>query len=237
MWRIDLRRCQEVTTLVETDSQQHTITPVADILSFSHCFTTSLIFIPLHYSPIYSPFNFNHASSFFSFLDNFLFSSFNCPSFFLFCSFHFLYAFFTSLSFLLSSLSSLLAFLSSPLFLQRPWSIIYMISKLSKSFRGTKSLRTSACHLLSSLFFFFFCRTVGQNNQEYRLEYWATRSSVRSYARITHPFACAALLAFLARSTALARLLTLLTPSLVGKRFFVYSMIFHDWHSLNDYKT
>ena len=28
--------------------------------------------------------------------------------------------------------------------------------------------------------------TVGQNNEKYRLEYWATRSSVRSFARTAH---------------------------------------------------
>ena len=44
--------------------------------------------------------------------------------------------------------------------------------------------------------------TVGQNNQEYRLKYWATRSSVRSFARTAHSFACS---------------LTTLTPSLMGK--------------------
>ena len=44
--------------------------------------------------------------------------------------------------------------------------------------------------------------TVGQNDQEYRLEYWATRSSVRSFARTAHLF---------------ARSLTSLTTSLVGK--------------------
>ena len=39
--------------------------------------------------------------------------------------------------------------------------------------------------------------TVGQNNREYRLEYWANRSSVRSFARTAHSFACSALLASL----------------------------------------
>ena len=40
------------------------------------------------------------------------------------------------------------------------------------------SLRLSECR--------FHENTVGQNNQEYRLEYWATRSSVRSFAPIAH---------------------------------------------------
>ena len=48
----------------------------------------------------------------------------------------------------------------------------------------------------------FHCSNVGQNNQEYRLKYWAFHSSVRSFARTTHLF---------------TRLLTSLTPSLVGK--------------------
>ena len=50
--------------------------------------------------------------------------------------------------------------------------------------------------------------TVGQNNQESRQQYWATRSSVRLFARTAHSFACSALLASLARSTALTRSLT-----------------------------
>ena len=49
--------------------------------------------------------------------------------------------------------------------------------------------------------------TVGQNNQEYRLKYWATRSSVLSFARTAHSFACSELLASLTPPAAL-------TPSL-----------------------
>ena len=44
--------------------------------------------------------------------------------------------------------------------------------------------------------------TVVDNSQEYRLQYWATRSSVRSFA---HSFACSRLLASLAPSAALTR--------------------------------
>ena len=47
--------------------------------------------------------------------------------------------------------------------------------------------------------------TVGQNNQEYRWVYWATRSSVRSFACTAYSFACSALLALLTRSAALTR--------------------------------
>jgi len=43
------------------------------------------------------------------------------------------------------------------------------------------------------------------NSQEYRLQYWATRSSVRSFARTAHSFACSGLLASLAPSAALTR--------------------------------
>ena len=41
-----------------------------------------------------------------------------------------------------------------------------------------------------------------QNNQESRLHYWATCSSVRSIARTAHSFACSALFALLACSAA-----------------------------------
>ena len=59
--------------------------------------------------------------------------------------------------------------------------------------------------------------TVVQNRQKYRLQYWATCSSVRSFACTAHSFACSGLLASLAPSAALTRSLTSLTPSLVGK--------------------
>ena len=39
--------------------------------------------------------------------------------------------------------------------------------------------------------------TVGQNNQEYRLEYWVTRSSIRLFARTAYLFACSAILTLL----------------------------------------
>ena len=45
--------------------------------------------------------------------------------------------------------------------------------------------------------------TMVNNSQKYRLEYWATRSSVRSFARTAHSFACSGLLASLAPSAAL----------------------------------
>ena len=49
--------------------------------------------------------------------------------------------------------------------------------------------------------------TVGQNSQELGREYWATRVSVRSFARTAH-FACSGLLASLLPSAALTRSLT-----------------------------
>ena len=57
-------------------------------------------------------------------------------------------------------------------------------------------------------------RTMVENSQKYRLKYWATRSSVRSFARTTHSFACSVLLALLARSAALTRSLAHLAHSL-----------------------
>ena len=47
---------------------------------------------------------------------------------------------------------------------------------------------------------------MGQNKQKSRRRYWATRSSVRSFARTAHSFACSVLLASLARSAALSHL-------------------------------
>ena len=41
------------------------------------------------------------------------------------------------------------------------------------------------------------------NSQEYRLKYWATRSSVCSFNRTAHSFACSGLLASLTLSAAL----------------------------------
>ena len=49
--------------------------------------------------------------------------------------------------------------------------------------------------------------TVGQNNQEYRLRYSATRSSICSFARTPHSFACSGLLALLTGSAVLTHLL------------------------------
>ena len=50
-------------------------------------------------------------------------------------------------------------------------------------------------------------RTMVWNTQEKRRKYWATRSSVRSFVRTTHSFARSGLLASLALSAALTRLL------------------------------
>ena len=47
--------------------------------------------------------------------------------------------------------------------------------------------------------------TMVEDSQEYRLQYWATRSSVCSFARTAHSFACSRLLASLAPSAALTR--------------------------------
>ena len=44
-----------------------------------------------------------------------------------------------------------------------------------------------------------------QKDQKSRFKFWATRSSVRSFVRTIHSFACCALLALLARPAALTR--------------------------------
>ena len=62
------------------------------------------------------------------------------------------------------------------------------------------------------------------NSQEYRLKYWATRSSVRSFARSVHSFACSALLASLARS--LVRSLNSLARGKVNDWMAIYSVFF-----------
>ena len=56
--------------------------------------------------------------------------------------------------------------------------------------------------------------TLVQNNQEYRLKYWATRSSVLPIIRTAHSFACSTLLASLMGSAALTCLLARLLCSL-----------------------
>ena len=62
--------------------------------------------------------------------------------------------------------------------------------------------------------------TVGQNNQESRLQYWATRSSVCSFARTAHSLSLlhpARFARALRCAHSFARSLTSLTPSLVGQ--------------------
>ena len=59
--------------------------------------------------------------------------------------------------------------------------------------------------------------TMVENSQEYRLEYWATRSSIRSFARTAHSFRTAHFARALRCAHSFARSLTSLTPSLVGR--------------------
>ena len=54
--------------------------------------------------------------------------------------------------------------------------------------------------------------TMVENSQEYRQKYWATCSSVGSSARTAHTIACSRLLALLAPSAALTRLLVRSLP-------------------------
>ena len=90
----------------------------------------------------------------------------------------------------------------------RKWNFFLFVFKNELCF----SLFLSAFSVFfSSLASFFwglstcYHHTVGQNNQKYRLEYWATRSSVRSFPRTAHSFACSGLLALLAPSAARTR--------------------------------
>merc|ERR1712081_71167 len=57
-------------------------------------------------------------------------------------------------------------------------------------------------------------RTVVWNKQEWRRKYWATRSSLRSFACTAHSFACYGLLASLVPSAALTRSLAHFAHSL-----------------------
>ena len=69
-------------------------------------------------------------------------------------------------------------------------------------------------------------RTISEKDWNWRVGYWAIRSSARSFARPAHSFACSALLASLARSAALIRSLALsLTRSRAhGKVVYVFEM-------------
>jgi len=77
--------------------------------------------------------------------------------------------------------------------------------------------------------------TVGQNSQEYRLKYWATRSSVRSFARTAHSLSLLRPARFaraLRCAHSFARSLTSLTPSLVGQWIigWLFNLcFFHFW--------
>ena len=76
--------------------------------------------------------------------------------------------------------------------------------------------------------------TVGQNNQESRLQYWATCSSICSFARTAHSIACSALLVYSFCSRAplrsLVRLLAHFTHSLprgtVNDKMAIYPVFF-----------
>ena len=59
--------------------------------------------------------------------------------------------------------------------------------------------------LLSDLIIatFTLSSTMGQNDKNSRCKYWATRSSIRSFACTAHSFTCSALLALLVRSAVL----------------------------------
>ena len=72
--------------------------------------------------------------------------------------------------------------------------------------------------------------TVGQINKKPRCKYWATHSSVRSFTRTAHSFACSTLLASLARSAALTYSLAHFAHSLpcgkVNDQIAIHSVFF-----------
>ena len=87
-----------------------------------------------------------------------------------------------------------------------PKDAAYSDSVTKRIDRRTNSEVTQGQALDLSVAPFLACRcSVGQNNPGNRLEYWATRSSVRSFACTAHFFACSGLLASLAPSAALNR--------------------------------
>ena len=63
----------------------------------------------------------------------------------------------------------------------------------------------------------FYQGTMVDNSQEYRLQYWATRSSVRLHRSLILLLRTARLARALRCAHSLARSLTLLIPSLVGQ--------------------
>ena len=63
--------------------------------------------------------------------------------------------------------------------------------------------------LFSHLRLRFRCCTMGKINQKYRLKNWATQSSVFSFTRTAHSFACSTLLASLGLFRSLAPLRSL----------------------------
>ena len=73
-----------------------------------------------------------------------------------------------------------------------------------------------------------------QNSQEPRWKYWATRSSICSFARTTHSLACSTLLASLVRSSALVRLLAHFAHSLVRGKVDGYFTSFLDHSEVGD---
>ena len=74
--------------------------------------------------------------------------------------------------------------------------------------------------------------TMVDNSQEYRLHNWATRSSVCSFARTAHLFACFRLLASLAPSAALTHSLARSLPSSWERGFFFSTLISHSFSPL-----
>ena len=112
-----------------------------------------------------------------------------------------------------------------PIFLSHPLSFISPCCSSSRSFTHLPPQTTQFPLSLSFASPLFplqksaYC-TVGQNNQEFRLKYWATRSSVRLFARTAHSLNLLRTARF-ARAFrcahSFARSLTSLTFSLMGQ--------------------
>ena len=91
------------------------------------------------------------------------------------------------------------------------WKVRGVYSKRINNLQTTRGICvhriSSNCAIAFFVIFVFRRRTMVEKSQEYRLECWATRSSIRPFIHTAHLFACIALLASLARSTALTCLL------------------------------
>ena len=91
------------------------------------------------------------------------------------------------------------------------------MGKLSNKLAGeseyTASIDSSTLPTCPQPLSFKSCHHVKKAYEIFFTDYWAMRSSVRSFARTTHPFACSTLLASVARSAAPTRSIARSLPS------------------------